>query len=239
MLAAAAALSLMAQGIRVQAADPVAPTCQKASAPSPKDGATDARRDGTTLSWTPGGTTGKYDVYVGSVRKYVENAERAHPVYLEASSVGQTAKTFSPGRLELGKTYYWRVDEVNDVDPNNVTVCQGDIWSFMVEVPALPVSDVTATACGSAGAAQGPEKTVNGAGLSTAGLHTAEPNDMWLYIVPVVEPVEPNVPAEPNAPVEPNAPAATLTAAGAFGSTGAFGALHMDSIPVRQSAEIV
>ena len=102
-----------------------------ATAPSPKDGATDVFRDGTILSWTSGAA--KCDVYFGSSLQYVTQVERTAPVYVQAS-LGQTTKTFNPGRLELGKSYYWRVDEVNDVDPNAIKATKGTVWSFMVEV---------------------------------------------------------------------------------------------------------
>jgi hypothetical protein len=105
-----------------------------ATSPSPKDGATDVLRDGTILTWSPGAAAAKYDVYFGSNQQYVTQVERAVPVYVQAS-IGQKTTTFTPGRLELGETYYWRVDEVNDVDPNNVKVAKGTVWSFMVEVP--------------------------------------------------------------------------------------------------------
>jgi hypothetical protein len=34
---------------------------------------------------------------------------------------------YDPGLFELGETYYWRVDEMNDSDPN---VWKGKVWSF-------------------------------------------------------------------------------------------------------------
>jgi len=39
-----------------------------------------------------------------------------------------TDTSFDPGPLDMGRTYYWRIDEVNDaVTPN---ICRGEIWSF-------------------------------------------------------------------------------------------------------------
>jgi len=37
------------------------------------------------------------------------------------------AATYSPGLLEFGQTYYWRVDEVKTVDG---TVSKGTVWEF-------------------------------------------------------------------------------------------------------------
>lgn len=55
-----------------------------------------------------------YDVYIG---------ESADALEIIASDLTET--TFRPGNLEAGKTYFWRVDAVND---NGTTT--GDVWSF-------------------------------------------------------------------------------------------------------------
>ena len=39
-----------------------------------------------------------------------------------------TENTYQAGGLEYGKTYYWRVDEVNDAATPSVR--EGEIWSF-------------------------------------------------------------------------------------------------------------
>jgi len=36
--------------------------------------------------------------------------------------------TYEPGKLEWDATYYWRIDEVNEAEPNNL--CKGSVWSF-------------------------------------------------------------------------------------------------------------
>jgi transforming growth factor-beta-induced protein len=187
VMAVVLTLSVVGNLARVKAAEA---TGKKAISPSPKDGATDARRDGTSLSWTPGQTTPKYDVYIGTIKKYVEQVTRESPVYVVAS-LGQKTTTFSPGRLELGQTYYWRVDELDDSDPAAVKIVKGDVWTFMVEVPALPVGNVTATASGSDGGK--PEKTVDGSATST------DRADMWLsnVVTPVAkDPKDPNGPKQ-------------------------------------------
>lgn len=55
-----------------------------------------------------------YDVYIG---------EDADALQLIASDLTETS--FTPGNLEANKTYYWRVDAIND---NGVTT--GDVWNF-------------------------------------------------------------------------------------------------------------
>ena len=47
-------------------------------------------------------------------------------------SSGQTGTSYQPATpLEYGKTYYWRVDEVNAAP--STAVFKGDVWSFTVE----------------------------------------------------------------------------------------------------------
>ncbi len=46
--------------------------------------------------------------------------------YRGQQSVDNTS--FDPGALEFGKTYYWRVDEVNTADPDSPW--KGAVWSF-------------------------------------------------------------------------------------------------------------
>ena len=194
-----------------------------ATSPSPKDGATDVLRDGTILTWSPGAAAAKYDVYFGANLQYVTQVERTAPVYVQAS-LGQTATTFDPGRLELGKTYYWRVDEVNDVDPNAVNVTKGVVWSFMVEVPVQQVAVVAATTSCSIYENMGPEKTIDGSGL-VDGKHSASMTDMWLSCSPAPVQIDPNSfvgkpldPNDPNSPVvgeriDPNDPNSPVVAA--------------------------
>ena len=55
-------------------------------------------------------------------------------------SRGQTDTSFQPATaLEYGKTYYWRVDEVNA--PPSTTVFKGDVWSFTVEPYTYPITE--------------------------------------------------------------------------------------------------
>jgi hypothetical protein len=47
-------------------------------------------------------------------------------VYRGRQAAGMS--TYDPGHLKLDTTYYWRIDEVNEADPNNPW--KGDVWSF-------------------------------------------------------------------------------------------------------------
>ncbi len=143
----------------------------KAKDPSP-DSVPDVPRDGT-LSWTAGQYAKTHNVYLGTS---LADANTADPA--KAVSQAQTGTTFQPaGPLEYGKTYYWRVDEVN-APPSN-TVFKGDIWSFTVEPYAYPITGVTATASSSEKTTSGPANTINGSGL-TGDLHSTAGTAMWL-----------------------------------------------------------
>jgi len=153
--------------------------------PRPDDEATDVYRE-TDLSWTPGGYAATHDVYLGTSFEDVNTASRAHPMGVLLSE-GQDAVTYDPGRLELGTTYYWRIDEVNA--PPDATIFPGDVWSFTVEPFAYPITNITVTSNITASADAGPEKTIDGSGLNDSDQHSTQPDDMWLTVSSDTEPV--------------------------------------------------
>ncbi|MFH1883183.1 MAG: LamG domain-containing protein [Planctomycetota bacterium] len=97
---------------------------KKAYNPIPGDGRKYVDPD-VELSWTAGYGAKLHTVYFGETFDEVNNA---------AGGLPQAALTYSPGTLESGKTYYWRVDEF-DV----ATTHKGDVWKFT----ALPVIEIT------------------------------------------------------------------------------------------------
>jgi hypothetical protein len=146
-----------------------------AQSPSPADKAADVLCE-TALDWTAGGLAGTHDVYFGKTFADVNEASRATPKGVLASQ-GQTAVTYDPaGLLEYGQTYYWRIDEVNKTPDN--AIFKGNVWSFTVEPYGYPVQPVKATASSNQ-AGMGPEKTIDGSGL-TGDLHGTEPTTMWM-----------------------------------------------------------
>ncbi|MHC4520397.1 MAG: LamG domain-containing protein, partial [Planctomycetota bacterium] len=154
--------------------------------PQPEAGATDVPRD-VTLGWTAGEFAATHDVYLGTVFADVNNADRANPLGVLVSQ-DQAATTYDPpDPLELGQTYYWRVDEVNA--PPDYTVFKGDVWSFTVEPVGYPIANVTATSNGTSTAAEGPENTINGSGLNEMDQHSTKAPDMWLCTPAGAEPV--------------------------------------------------
>ena len=148
-----------------------------ALAPSPASGATDVPRD-VILSWKPGPFAATHDVYFGTSLDDVTNADRTKPLNVLVSQ-GQDASTYDPpGSLKLGQTYYWRIDESNALP--DTTMFRGGIWSFTVELFSYPITNVKATASSSYQADMGPEKTVDGSGLSASDGHSTTGSDMWL-----------------------------------------------------------
>ena len=144
--------------------------------PNPADKATDVWRD-AVLSWRPGTTAAARDVYVGTSLEDVTAAAAGNAPGVLVS-LGQDANTYDPpGHLEFGKTYYWRVDEINA--PPDSTVFKGAVWSFTAEPFARPVANITATAS-SSDVTGGPENTINGSGLDGNGLHSTVDKAMWL-----------------------------------------------------------
>jgi hypothetical protein len=97
----------------------------KANAPKPGNGATGVSLT-PVLTWNPGDFAASHEVYFGTVADAVRNATKASPEYKGSKALG--AESYSPGKLAWFTTYYWRVDEVNNVNPNSPWI--GNVWSF-------------------------------------------------------------------------------------------------------------
>ncbi|MHC4488719.1 MAG: LamG-like jellyroll fold domain-containing protein [Planctomycetota bacterium] len=140
--------------------------------PSPANEETDVPRD-VVLSWTPG-------VYAPPINGHkVYLSENFNDVNDGVAGITQDTNSYTPPQLlDFGKTYYWRVDEVNNVNPDSPWI--GDVWSFTTEPFAYAVENITATASSTQNAETGPEKTVNGSGLDANDLHSKESVDMWI-----------------------------------------------------------
>jgi hypothetical protein len=102
-----------------------------ASGPTPPNGAL-IEETWVNLSWRPGDFAVSHDLYIGADFDDVNNG-------VEGTFAGNTTSTFQvvgfpgfaiPDGLEPGTTYYWRIDEVNDADPNSPW--KGDIWNFSI-----------------------------------------------------------------------------------------------------------
>ena len=106
------------------------PTPSKASNPSPADGAIDVDRD-VTLNWTPGRNAVSHDVYLGTDRDAVANADTGNMTGVFRGRQSATSYTPPGGLGWSSKSYYWRIDEV-DSEGNKTT---GDVWTFSAIIP--------------------------------------------------------------------------------------------------------
>jgi hypothetical protein len=97
----------------------------RAHNPTPKDGETDVPHDSVVLSWTPGETAASHDVYFGEDFNDVNTATPDSDLF----KGNQMETTYPLDGLTFGKTYFWRIDDINDADPNSPR--KGDIWSFV------------------------------------------------------------------------------------------------------------
>ncbi|MCP4613575.1 MAG: LamG domain-containing protein [Planctomycetes bacterium] len=84
------------------------------------------------ISWSPGDFAVSHDIYLGDNFDDVNSG-------VESTFQGNQAGTFMvvgfpgfafPDGLVPGTTYYWRVDEVNDTEPNSPWI--GPVWSFSI-----------------------------------------------------------------------------------------------------------
>jgi len=83
--------------------------------PEPADGAKFIDPN-VVLSWMEGLGAQTHNVYFGDNPRDVNDA---------VVGLTQATATYTPGTLELDKTYYWRVDEFD-----GLTTHKGDVWSF-------------------------------------------------------------------------------------------------------------
>jgi hypothetical protein len=153
------------------------PNFNKAAKPSPANGKKDLPYYTDTLNWTGGVNAVKRDVYFGTSFDDVNEATVADP---RGALVGEgiTETTLAmPVDLALETTYFWRVDEVNS--PPDSTVHKGDVWNFTVEPVAIALGSVAGATASSADVDSGPEKTIDGSGLSD-GAHGTDLTTMWV-----------------------------------------------------------
>jgi hypothetical protein len=97
--------------------------------PYPASGATDVALD-PTLKWTAGREAAGHNLYFSDDMQAVADGTVAATALTEASH--------EPLSLILGTTYYWRVDEVNDVEVP--AIWPGVVWDFTT-VDSLLVDD--------------------------------------------------------------------------------------------------
>ncbi|MFZ2146317.1 MAG: LamG-like jellyroll fold domain-containing protein [Sedimentisphaerales bacterium] len=93
--------------------------------PDPSNGAMDVKHT-PTLTWSPSVYAASHQVYFGDDKDAVKNADTGSPEYKGTSPKGD--ESYEPGKLLWDAIYYWRIDEVNNANPDSPW--KGPLWSF-------------------------------------------------------------------------------------------------------------
>ena len=93
--------------------------------PEPSNGTVDVTQT-PVLTWIPGVNGASHEVYFGSDKDAVNNADTGSPEYKGSGNLG--SESYNPGHLEWGTTYYWRIDEANNTNADSPWT--GPLWSF-------------------------------------------------------------------------------------------------------------
>ncbi len=96
--------------------------------PKPSNGSTPNIRDASPLSWSPGDNASEHDVYFGTDRDAVANADETDTTGTYRGRQGVTTYNPPEGVEWGGGPYYWRIDEYN----TDATISKGSVWSFTV-----------------------------------------------------------------------------------------------------------
>ena len=91
----------------------------------PSNGATNVRQT-AILKWVAGDNAASHNVYFGPDKDAVRNADTGSPEYKGSRDLG--SESYDPGKLEWDTSYYWRVDGVDNANPDSPWV--GLVWSF-------------------------------------------------------------------------------------------------------------
>ena len=91
----------------------------------PSNGAVDVKHT-PILTWAPGLYADSHRVYFGIDKDAVKNADTDSHEYKGSGVLG--SESYDPGILFLDTTYYWRIDEVNNINADRPWT--GPVWSF-------------------------------------------------------------------------------------------------------------
>jgi hypothetical protein len=75
------------------------------------------------LTWTASGRAASHQVYFGTDKSSVANADTGSPQYKGGKDLG--SESYDPGKLEWDTSYFWRIDEIT-----TGATQKGMIWSF-------------------------------------------------------------------------------------------------------------
>ncbi len=93
--------------------------------PQPANGAVDVTQT-PVISWLPGVFGASHEIYFGTDKDAVKNADTSSPEYKGSGNLG--SESYEPGQLEWNTSYYWRIDEANNA--NAESPWTGPLWSF-------------------------------------------------------------------------------------------------------------
>jgi len=93
--------------------------------PKPANGAVGVKQT-QIITWSPSVFAASHEVYFGADKDAVKNADTTSPDYKGTRDLG--AESYDPGKLQWDTTYYWRIDEVNNANPDSPWT--GILWSF-------------------------------------------------------------------------------------------------------------
>ncbi|MFH1883530.1 MAG: LamG-like jellyroll fold domain-containing protein, partial [Planctomycetota bacterium] len=93
--------------------------------PDPSNGAVDVKQT-QIITFSPGVFAASHELYFGTDKDAVKNADTGSPEYKRTRDLG--AESYDPGMLEWDTAYYWRIDEVNNTNPDSPWT--GILWSF-------------------------------------------------------------------------------------------------------------
>jgi hypothetical protein len=93
--------------------------------PNPYSGAENVNQI-SVLKWVAGDNAESHQVYFGTDKDAVRNATTASAEYKGSKNLGD--ESYDPGLLEQDTTYCWRIDEVNNLNPNSPW--KGGVWTF-------------------------------------------------------------------------------------------------------------
>lgn len=92
--------------------------------PQPTNGTMDVEMN-KDLTWTPASSAASHQLYFGTDRGAVLNADTGSPEYIGPITLGD--ESYDPGLLDPDTVYSWRVDEVD----SQGNVSRGPLWSFI------------------------------------------------------------------------------------------------------------
>jgi hypothetical protein len=95
------------------------------SNPNPSNGAVDVKQT-QIITWSPSVFAASHQIYFGTDKDAVKNADTGSPEYKGTRDLG--VESYDPAMLEWDTAYYWRIDEVNNTNPDSPWT--GILWSF-------------------------------------------------------------------------------------------------------------